>query len=886
MSSPTAIDLGARTPRTVLGYLRALILCVAILAPASLATVARAQAGPQTVPGPLTTKRLERLLRLYVDPSPEEASAIDAAHAGYLERFRTELEPEIRALSGSMGGGMPSRQELDRFLRESARLGAKIGEADAAFLAAAEAAMPESRREGFARIREARERQRALSGLARMAPMMFGGGGSFVDIADLLARDAVTGSVPSERRAEFDALLRQQEIRTLAQARGYGDAVRKSMGDFLEEMVALQSELMESMRAASEGAGGGEGDAEKAAEAAQAASIASMQRMMEVMRRHGSTPRRQIAANFAANKSALSQFSEIVPESALLDLRIDLATRSAGMSRFMMGAMGGGTDADPRALARRLRRDESISAEARAALPELIDRWRREQAALAERSAELSLDLDPSALMSFAPGMAAPDAATQAKVEELRSTGEKAESSNQRVLAEIAQLLGEDASRYLQSYEMGGEQGGAGGGGTRRYLVVDSIEPGEAPAETDPTAINSVSLAGIGSAPPAPTAGEILAVLALFGVDEAQSELVRVIVEDWREREWNARVAAIGEHLEAAWSKAFDSNVDPSTWGAIHAARRELASAILAADSALCADLAPALGFAVEGPEMTAVRLVRLASLKPMQGFGATDGARVANPVQVVASARVDPSVAADVFRKSADAWSALLAELPSWIEREIEGQREFDELSRVSTASASDSDDIDWEKARRAGERYAELMRESSRSSAEKAKRVTETLDAAIAAATESETVRAQLRRARLELSHPEIYRKSDNASHQIEAALRLEDLADSERARLEALAADYAAAYDAFSEQIVALALPAPGTGEPDWREYQRVAEEANNARFQRNERTEKARAEVRRILGDERASRIRGLVPDEDAVARARRERGFDPFAEDDD
>ncbi|MBI1303389.1 MAG: hypothetical protein GC172_06340 [Phycisphaera sp.] len=874
--------------RALLAFLRALVLGLAILAPASFTAVAGAQGGPQMVPGPLTTKRLERLLKLYVSPSADEASAIDAAHASYLERFRTELEPEIRALSGSMGGGMPSRQELDRFLRESARLGAKVGEADAAFLAAAEAAVPESRRAGFERIREARERQRALSGLARMAPMMFGGGGSFVDIADLLARDAVTGSVPPERRAEFDALLRQQEIRTLAQARGYGEAVRKSMGDFLEEMVALQNEMMESMRAASEGAGagGGEGDAEKAAEAAQAASIGAMQRMMEVQRKHGATPRRQIAANFAANKSALSQFSEIVPETALLDLRIDLATRSAGMSRLMMGAIGVDLGADPRALARRLRRDESISAEARAALPELIDRWRREQAALTERGAELSLDLDPSALMSFAPGMAAPDAATQAKIEELRSTGEKAESSNQRVFAEIAQLLGEDASRYLQSYEMGGEQGAAGGGGTRRYLVVDSSEPGEAPAEADPTAINSVSLAATASAPPAPTAGEILAVLAPFGVDEAQSELVRVIVEDWREREWNARVAAIGERLEAAWSKAFDSNVDPSTWGAIHAARRELASAILAADSALCADLAPALGFTVEGPEMTAVRLVRLASLKPMQGFGAMDGARVTNPARVVALARVEPSVAADVFRKSADAWSALLAELPSWLEREIERQREFDELSRVSTASASDSDDIDWEKARRAGERYGELMRESARASAENATRVTETLDAAIAAATESETVRAQLRRARLELSHPEIYRKSDNASHQIEAALGIEDLADSERARLEALAADYAAAYDAFSEQIVALALPAPGTGETDWREYQRVAEEANNARFQRNERTEKARAEVRRILGDERAARIRGLVPDEDAAARARRERGFDPFAEDDD
>jgi hypothetical protein len=54
----------------------------------------------------------------------------------------------------------------------------------------------------------------------------------------------------------------------------------------------------------------------------------------------------------------------------------------------------------------------------------------------------------------------------------------------------------------------------------------------------------------------------------------------------------------------------------------------------------------------------------------------------------------------------------------------------------------------------------------------------------------------------------------------------------------------------------------------------------------RFQRNERTEKARSEARRILGDELASRVRGLVPDDVDAAASRQMNRFDPFAGDDD
>ncbi len=886
MSCSTVVDRATRAPRVLLARIpsvRALVVALALLAAALPAQRATAQGGPQLVPGPLTTKRLERLLRIYVDPSPAEASAIDEAHAGYLERFRAELEPEIRALSASMGGGMPSQRDLDRFLRESARLGAKVGEADAAFLAAAATMVPESRRAGFERIREARERQRATSGLARMAPMMFGGGGSFVDLADLLTRDDVVRAVPLDRRADFDALLRQQEVRTLGQARAYGDAVRKSMGEFLTDMVAVQAEMMAEAEAGVAGGAAepGNADGDGGAAAAQSRMASSMQRMMEVMRRHGAAARRQVAANFSSNKAALPQFAGVVPEATVLDLRIDLATRSMGMSRFMMGGMGGPGGSDPRALARRLQRDASLPPEALAALPSILDRWRREHAATLERGAELTLDLDPSAMMGFAPGAAAPDAATQAKVEELRDVAGKVEEANRRAFEEIAQVLGDASSRYLNKYETSDDGFGGAAGGTTRYLVVTPTESEEERPEDAEGAMDIMALSTMLGTPPPPSEPGLLRVLGLFGVDEGQNEVIRVILEDWRAREWTPRVEPIGARLQAAWSKAAESQGDAAPWSELAAIRRELAAAVLAADAALCADLAPALGFTEQGPEMLAFRLERLALLQPTQSFGGADAMRWTSPAQIVLAARVEQAVGADVFRKSAEAWSALAAELPALFQREIERQRDFDALSRRWSSA-----DFDAEEARRVGVQYAALHREHMRAGAEFAARIDGTLEAAIAAATESEAARAQLRRTRLELAHPAIYRRNDNASHQIEAALRVPDLEPAARTRLEALAADYAVAHAALSEQLVALSLPAPGTDESDWREYQRVAEEAANTRFQRNERTEKARAEVRRILGDERAARIRGLVPDEDAAARARSRRGFDPFADDDD
>ncbi|MEY2715885.1 MAG: hypothetical protein RIT24_2228, partial [Planctomycetota bacterium] len=283
-------------------------LLLALLAPAGRA---HAQLSSQTVGGPVTTKRLERLLRVYVQPTVDEAGAIDRLHEAYLDRFRAEIDPETKELMKGFAGRPPSLPEFKKLMREIERLQTRIADADNALLAGATELVAEERRGGFQRIRDARERQRQLMGVTRFLPMMMGGGGSFVDLADLLARDEVQRAVPPEARERFDAFLRAQESRTLVQARSYNTAAGKAFEGFFERMLAAQAE----MSARKEG---------ETPEEALARARSSMERMRAISAEIGAETRKVIAANFKANRAACAELATILPEDAVADLRIRL----------------------------------------------------------------------------------------------------------------------------------------------------------------------------------------------------------------------------------------------------------------------------------------------------------------------------------------------------------------------------------------------------------------------------------------------------------------------------------------------------------------------------------------------------------------------------------
>lgn len=87
----------------------------------------------------------------------------------------------------------------------------------------------------------------------------------------------------------------------------------------------------------------------------------------------------------------------------------------------------------------------------------------------------------------------------------------------------------------------------------------------------------------------------------------------------------------------------------------------------------------------------------------------------------------------------------------------------------------------------------------------------------------------------------------------------------------------------FESLTVRMIAERERASETGDAGWQEEMRRSEAVEKIRFQRDERTAKARSEARRILGDALASTVRGLVPDEDEALLADTSgEMFTPFA----
>lgn len=858
--------------------LRPLAVMLAALVAALLVVpppAAHAQ-GAQAVASPLTTKRLERLLRVYVSPTAEEASAIDRLHEAYLAKFRAELDPEIQAVGRSMGGAMPSQQEFEKFLRDLDRVQAKIAEADGAFFDSASNLLAEERRAGMQRIREARERQRNLSGFTRMGPMMFGGGGSFVDLADILARDEFARQVPEAARAQFDALLLAQEQRLLAQSRNYGQEIRKAF----DQMFAIITEAEQAANAPAEDADGAD------AAAAMQAQMARMQVIMQRMKELGKEANRVAALNADANRAAVRQFAPVLPELAYHKLRGDLARRSTGaMGMFASGFDGDGLGAgggDPATLLVRLRRDRDVTADMRERFGPIELAWRRERADNAEEFAEFMSTLDTTTLMM---GGMNPDGSASETMRKIQSLGEERIEIDQRAYRAVAAVIGAEKSDVVFRKASAMLGGGDGDAPDRAEALVPNPSAFATEAEVEEAATDHysgyvASAAILNSAPPAWSTGQLARLMKPLGVADASLAILEGVVDGWNKREWEAKVVPLGRQLSelnlSLYSSLPAANIDPGeaasfapnpeTVAKISAARRQLIDSILAADAVLVSELGAALGLSADSAEMLLLRLDRV-QLASESGFSGVRN--VVSPAQILSRANLSPETARAFIEGSRDGWIAfadtIAADVRSVLDR---GERQQKAMEAAQKEGG-------WQA-------FQQVMATNAAEAAAFARRYNELCDAAAAKASDRAEVAASIKRARLALARPDVYKASDCATRQLDAALALDGVSDDQRARLEALKAEYDAVYEMLSEKIASESAVDPNDGEA-WREMQARAEAEQKLFFQRNERTEKARSEARRILGDELASRVRGLVPDE-ADGAARQRNRFDPFAED--
>jgi|GEM_PF-1781035 len=848
---------GSRTRRLDF-YLRAVRLraCVAFALVAafgaSLVTIsAHAQSSRDIVGGPITTQRLEQFLNAYVCPTDAEATAIDRLHESYLDRYRAEIEPEATALMSSMNGRQPSKDEYEKFMRSLDRMQDKIAEADNQFLASAIELLAESRRGGMQRVREARERQRLLSGLVQFAPMMLGGGAGFIDLPARAIRDEYFSKVSTENREAFDAVLRSQESRTLGQAREYNSEVRKALVGFFDVMMSMQ----ESAQAAAQAVDPNNPESFQAMEVQQRA-------MMEKITALGAEVRKTVQSNFQANRAGAAALAALLPEDSGVLLRLDVADAAVNSVGFG-GGRGSLSRTRMRSLGGRIDRDPDLTPEVKVEIANILKAWRRDQAQASEKLAEAMLDAPLSAGMF-----------SVAESETVSAARRQYRDVGNATLKQIASKLLDHASRYVLSstgYEEDGTE-------VELYRVVSAPKAEDDASEA--TALNDARLrsafleGSAGQAIDAMTADDVVRIAQMIGIDSSSQAVIEAVVDGWKSAQWDAQIAPLAARMVEVARRRMTTDdtgmlrYDEALAREFESLRTHVATLAFELDEKLYVDLASALGLAADDALFVLLRLERTdvaVSRSDMRGAGA--GAGVPLPLsRNLARAKVDPAVVRTVLEGAKAEFAALASSLAARVQERLELTHRKHAAERVFATR-------DQAAVERASRDYGELMLKAGQSDRAFGELLTKTFVDAFNTHANDAMLARDFRRAVLASAYPEVYKRADNAQVQLDAAQMLSGLSEDQRARITALAAEYSVVFEKFSDEMV---MPAdqPMTGVADeatWAEYQKRAEKVEKARFNRTERTEKALAELRRILGAENAALVPGLVKDQEQASR---------------
>jgi hypothetical protein len=362
--------------------------------------------------------------------------------------------------------------------------------------------------------------------------------------------------------------------------------------------------------------------------------------------------------------------------------------------------------------------------------------------------------------------------------------------------------------------------------------------------------------------------------LERLGIGKDGQTAALAVLADWTSGAYAAKV----EPALKAQADAFGARmtvddtgsvkVDRTQDAAIDRTTRDALDAYFAAEAELLASLAAATGVDADGPELTALRIGRIglaaggSAMSPMLA-----GQSLALPLEVLARARVDAATARRVFGESIAQWRAFAGAIPDRCREAL-----AEDARQRSLEAAMSGDDAQARAAAATG--WMQFWSES----AERRRRVIGDLSALFRASVEQSIADPALRKRILAAERaeafPDYHKASDSASPQLAAALALEALGDEQRTRIEVLGAEYDAVFETLTEKMAELAARPKPTGLDAWRAEQLAREEIEKVRFQRTERTNKARSELRRILGDELAQAVRGLVPKEDGSAGSRR------------
>lgn len=821
-----------------------LALLVSILATFAPQT-AQAQGTSGQLPDPMPTTELNRLLKLYVKPDQAQMATIETLHDDYRAQFRALRESEIEKFLGEMqalqGGGVPSKQKVMEFTRKYEHINGKIAELDDNLFEAIATLMGDDHRVSVKRAKDARARARYATGLLGQMPGM---GGKSVDVSAMV----LESDLPAAELASLQPELISYEEHLTSTTKEMGGASLKMM---VEMVDAIEKAGMGNLT--------------------EQEMMADPERMSAIM---------QVVQDAMAKvlKPIGEKAGEIAESNAKLYRSVHGRLTGDTARKFRVRFIGnaypevGGDPAGSESIFRAALRIKALDEGTRSTITDAYRSWQSADDALVDEAMKL-VDKNRKVMnpMDFS-GMAEGQQALMAVITKRNELGTK-------TLESLKSILGDDRlakviERRLQSENIFDETG----------------DPEAAPAAGEEPSVAARAGAAQelevdlynGTFEQPIDVATIQSLVSRLEVEPGIKAAIETMHSDYLKK-WTDEIeplrAKITESQSKIWNWDQESgrpNINAEKRDAYFAARKEAMRRVLEIDDGFFHDVTNVLGEA-NTTEIALARLDRLlvgsaATPNPFVGV-IGEAERPVNVINVLRNAEISPEERTKVIATLAPKIEELGGLLRTLRAEQIDGDREMQLMQEAQQATFTEGGPTDPAEAQRVGQRWMEVQAKLGKIADRRGAAVSGAWKAAIENLGDAAKDRLQL--AYDQQAYPSIFRDSRSALPFIEKSLEMGDLTDAQRQELTSLHQRYRDEYVSYCRKMVPKRESLPEeTDEQSRTEFwkRRMAEQNEQAkiRFDRDERSQRAVSQLRRILTAEQAARIGALASyDHDAA-----------------
>lgn len=821
------------------------LLSVLVLLLAARPAIAQGTSGQ--LPDPIPTAELTRLLNLYVKPDPAQWATIETLHDDYRAQFRTLRESEIEAFLEEMqklggSGRMPSKAAVQEFLRKYERINGKIAQLDDSLFDAIGTLMGETRAPDVKRAKDARARARFAAGFMGQMP---GSESPRVDVSAMVLQlrlpDAELATLQPELVAYEERMTSLSKEAAIAASRMmvemFESLEKAGYGNVSEEEMMADPQKMETMM--------------------NATRDAMAKAMKPVLEKTG-------AMSETSSKLVRSVRDRLSPDAAR-HLRVRYINEAYGNE---IGRDAIGVEPVFRAALRIKSLDEGV----RTQTQEAYRAWQAADDAIVDEAVKVAdenrKNFNPMGFGDMTDRYEAIGKLTTQRME-----------LAQRTLESLKGIVGDERLTKLIERQLSQDE---------MFVATDDPETTEAVAEEPSIGVRAsareaaqMELASGGFERPVDVE-TVQGLIARSGVDAGIKAAVETIHGDYLKK-WNDEVeplrTKITEAQQGMWVWDQDSgqgSVVPEKRDAYFSARRDAVSRVLAMDDSLFHDIANVVG-ETKLDEIKITRLSRLVAGTSMSAFSALamfgEVEQPVNVVSVLQEAGLAEEERASVMKALSPKIDEAEGTLRSVRSEQIDADRDTQLMQEESQRLYSSGETPNAADVQRMSQRWMEVQGRSAKIAERRAAAVNGMWSAAVEAVPEGTRERLQLAYDRE--AFPEIFEDPRSALPMLERALELHDLSESQRQELTVLVDRYRQEYLGYCRKMVPSRQPAPSQTDAQamqayWQK--RMAEENDRAkvRFDRDERSQRAVSQLRRILSPEQAARIGGLAAYDQAAS----------------